>query len=86
VRALFVVLGALLAFGAAPAFAAATRAEVVVELKGAPVAGRVPLSQLRDAHGHVDLQRMARRSPACGRPLRACSCGGTCARRSTAST
>ena len=60
-RALFVVLGALLAFGAAPAFAAATRAEVVVELKGAPVAERVPLSQLRDSHGHVDLQRMGPR-------------------------
>jgi minor extracellular serine protease Vpr len=61
VRALFLVLGALPAIFAAPALGASTRAEVVVELTGAPVAQRLPLSQLRDSHGHVDLQRMGPR-------------------------
>ena len=61
VRALFVVLGALPALSAAPALGASTRAEVVVELTGAPVAGRTPLAQLRDGQGHVDLRRMGPR-------------------------
>ena len=56
-RALFVVVGALPAIGAVPAQAAPSRAEVVVELTGAPLAQRTPLAQLRDAQGHVDLRR-----------------------------
>ena len=60
-RALFVALGALLAFAAAPAYAASARAEVVVELRAPPVSERAPLNQLRDARGHVDLGRMAPR-------------------------
>ena len=48
-RALFVALGALLAFAAAPAYAAAARAEVVVELRAPPVSEHAPLTQLRDA-------------------------------------
>jgi minor extracellular serine protease Vpr len=60
-RALFVALGALLAFAAAPAYAGSARAEVVVELRAPPVSEGAPLSQLRDARGHVDLGRMGPR-------------------------
>ena len=60
-RALFVALGALLAFAAAPAYAAAVRAEVVVELRAPPVSERAPLTQLRDPRGHVDLGRLGPR-------------------------
>jgi subtilisin family serine protease len=60
-RALFVAFGALLAFAAAPAYAAATRAEVVVELRAPSLAERAPLTQIRDQHGHVDLQRFGPR-------------------------
>ena len=72
---------------------------MVVELKGAPVAERVPLSQLRDAHGHVDLQRMGPRLALAAlareqraaivrlrRPPPACASAAACAPRSTAST
>jgi minor extracellular serine protease Vpr len=61
-RALFVAL-ALLASAAAPAFAraAASRAEVVVELKAPPVVERAAMTQLRDARGHVDLHRLGPR-------------------------
>ena len=62
-RALLFALGALLASATAPglALASSARAEVVVELKGSPVAERAPLAQLRDARGHVDLQRLGPR-------------------------
>ena len=60
-RALLFALGALLAFAAAPASAAATRAEVVVELRAPPVSERAPLTQLRDPRGHVDLRRLGPR-------------------------
>jgi minor extracellular serine protease Vpr len=60
-RALFVALGALLAFAVAPAYAASARAEVVVELSAPPVSEDAPLTQLRDAHGHVDLSRFGPR-------------------------
>ena len=62
-RALLFALGALLASATAPgiALASSARAEVVVELKGSAVAERAPLSQLRDARGHVDLQRLGPR-------------------------
>ena len=60
-RALFVALGALLAFGVAPAYAAGARAEVVVELRAPPVSEQAPLTQLRDRRGHVDLQRLGPR-------------------------
>jgi minor extracellular serine protease Vpr len=62
-RALLIALGALLASATVPglALASSSRAEVVVELKGAPVAERAPLAQLRDSRGHVDLQRLGPR-------------------------
>ena len=60
-RALFVALGALLALAAAPVYAASMRAEVVVELRAPPVSEPAPMSQLRDARGHVDLQRLGPR-------------------------
>jgi minor extracellular serine protease Vpr len=37
------------------------RAEVVVELRAPSVSARAPLTQLRDARGHVDLQRLGPR-------------------------
>jgi subtilisin family serine protease len=60
-RALFVAFGALLAFAAAPAYAAAARAEVIVELRAPPLSERGPLTQLRDSRGHVDLERLGPR-------------------------
>ena len=60
-RALFVALGALLAWAAAPVYAASTRAEVVVELSAPPVSEAATMSQVRDARGHVDLQRLGPR-------------------------
>ena len=78
-RALFVVLGALPAISAAPALGASTRAEVVVELTGAPVAQRMPLASCATRTGTSTCSAWARasRSPrsraSSARPSRACS-------------